>query len=48
MAKLRQDAESGKPSITHVAVIHHETTAGVLNPLERLTKELKSAFPPSA
>jgi 2-aminoethylphosphonate-pyruvate transaminase len=45
MAKLRQDANSGKPTITHVAVIHHETTAGVLNPLERLTKELKTAFP---
>jgi 2-aminoethylphosphonate-pyruvate transaminase len=44
MAKLRKDAESGK-SITHVAVIHHETTAGVLNPLEQLAKEVKSAFP---
>lgn len=32
-------------SITHVSLIHHETTAGVLNPLEQLAKSLKAEFP---
>lgn len=32
-------------SITHVSLIHHETTAGILNPLEQLAKALKAEFP---
>lgn len=32
-------------SITHVSVIHHETTAGILNPLEELAKKVKAEFP---
>jgi len=41
MAKLREDSKS----ITHVAMIHHETTAGVLNPLEAMAKAIKAEFP---
>ncbi|CAJ1403857.1 unnamed protein product [Effrenium voratum] len=30
---------------TDVSVVHHETTAGVINPLEELVKNVKSEFP---
>eukprot|EP00928_Gymnodinium_smaydae_P025978 TRINITY_DN20536_c0_g1_i3.p1 TRINITY_DN20536_c0_g1~~TRINITY_DN20536_c0_g1_i3.p1 ORF type:complete len:415 (-),score=104.15 TRINITY_DN20536_c0_g1_i3:269-1513(-) len=40
LEKLRQDS-----TITHVSVIHHETTAGVINPLKELAKALKTEFP---
>merc|ERR1719223_118394 len=40
LKELRED-----PSLTHVSVVHHETTAGVLNPLEQLAKSLKAQFP---
>lgn len=33
------------PTLTHVSVVHHETTAGVLNPIEDLAKSLKAEFP---
>lgn len=42
LAKLRE-AESR--TITHVAMIHHETTAGVINPLEALARAVKGEFP---
>ncbi|MGZ5049871.1 MAG: 2-aminoethylphosphonate aminotransferase [Methylobacter sp.] len=29
---------SDDPGITHVALVHHETTTGILNPLEEITK----------
>jgi len=40
LKELRADS-----TITHVSVIHHETTAGILNPLEKLAKALKAEFP---
>jgi 2-aminoethylphosphonate-pyruvate transaminase len=40
LKELRADA-----SLTHVSVVHHETTAGILNPLEELAKALKAEFP---
>lgn len=42
LAKLR---EEGSKAISHVAMIHHETTAGVINPLEEMAKALKAEFP---
>jgi 2-aminoethylphosphonate-pyruvate transaminase len=43
---LRRDAGgSSSPSFTHVSVIHHETTAGVINPLQELATTLKAEFP---
>ena len=38
--KLNSDS-----SFTHVSVIHHETTAGVLNPLEETGSMLKDKHP---
>lgn len=29
------------PDITHVAVVHHETTTGILNPIDEITQELQ-------
>mmetsp|Transcript_73686 Transcript_73686/g.134810 ORF Transcript_73686/g.134810 Transcript_73686/m.134810 type:complete len:437 (+) Transcript_73686:44-1354(+) len=40
LKKLRSD-----PSFTHVSTIHHETTSGILNPIEELAKKLKVEFP---
>jgi len=40
LQELRADS-----SITHVSLIHHETTAGVLNPLRELAKAVKAEFP---
>lgn len=40
LKKLRADS-----SFTHVSLIHHETTAGVLNPLEEMANSLKAEFP---
>merc|ERR1719199_2099644 len=37
LKELRADT-----SLTHVSVVHHETTAGILNPLEELAKALKA------
>ena len=31
--------------ITHVAVVHHETTAGVLNPISELGRAIRAAAP---
>merc|ERR1719201_1936721 len=44
MVKQKLLADKTK-SFTHVSVIHHETTAGVLNPLESLAKTLRAEFP---
>jgi len=42
---LRKDAgPSGRPSFTHVSVVHHETTAGVINPLRELAAAIKQEF----
>eukprot|EP00933_Yihiella_yeosuensis_P005039 TRINITY_DN109455_c0_g1_i1.p1 TRINITY_DN109455_c0_g1~~TRINITY_DN109455_c0_g1_i1.p1 ORF type:complete len:413 (+),score=81.93 TRINITY_DN109455_c0_g1_i1:76-1314(+) len=32
-------------AITHLSIVHHETTAGVLNPLEDIVKAVKAEFP---
>jgi 2-aminoethylphosphonate-pyruvate transaminase len=40
LKELRTD-----PSLTHVSVVHHETTAGVLNPLQELAEAMKKEFP---
>jgi 2-aminoethylphosphonate-pyruvate transaminase len=45
LQRLRQDAGGGKPSFTHVSVVHHETSAGVINPLESLARALRAEFP---
>jgi len=38
------EAALGKdPDITHVAIVHCETTTGILNPLEELTRVVKAA-----
>ena len=39
--KLREVLE-GDPEITHVAVVHCETTTGMLNPIEEIGKVVKS------
>lgn len=39
LQKLRQG------SFTDLSVVHHETTAGVINPLEALVKAVKAEFP---
>jgi len=45
LERLRQDAgASGRPSFTHVSVVHHETTAGVINPLQELAAAVKREF----
>ncbi len=36
------EALEADPSITHVAVVHCETTTGMLNPVEEIGKEVKS------
>ncbi len=38
--KLKQD-----PSITHLAVIHSETTSGLINDIEALGKAIKQISP---
>merc|ERR1719221_696811 len=43
VVKQKLRADTGK-TFTHVSVIHHETTAGVINPLEKLAKTLRSEF----
>jgi len=40
LQKLRTDA-----TFTHVSMVHHETTAGVLNPLKEMALSLKAEFP---
>jgi 2-aminoethylphosphonate-pyruvate transaminase len=40
LKELRAD-----PKLTHVSVVHHETTAGVLNPLQELAAAIKKEFP---
>lgn len=42
--KLAAAANNGT-QFTHVAAVHHETTAGVINPLRELGLMLKSEFP---
>ena len=39
--KIVQD----NPQVTHVSVIHSETTAGLLNPVEEIGKAVKSVNP---
>lgn len=41
-------AAAGDPSITHVAVVHHETTAGVLNPVAAIGRGLAALPAPPA
>merc|ERR1719454_71632 len=43
LTALKEQA-SVKP-FTHLSVIHHETTAGVINPLEDLARSVKAEFP---
>jgi len=44
LKKVREVASAGS-AFTHVSVVHHETTAGVINPLQEMTKALKAEFP---
>lgn len=37
--------ELKKGGFTHLSVVHHETTAGVLNPVEELARKVKAQFP---
>ena len=30
---------------SHLSLVHHETTAGVINPLEEIVRKVKKAFP---
>jgi len=39
LSSLRQS------SATHLSLVHHETTAGVINPLEDLVRQAKAEFP---
>eukprot|EP00435_Cladocopium_sp_Y103_P034271 s789_g8.t2 len=39
LSSLRQS------SATHLSLVHHETTAGVINPLEELLRKVKAEFP---
>ncbi|CAK9064314.1 unnamed protein product [Durusdinium trenchii] len=41
--RVRQTLRASRCS--HVSLVHHETTAGVINPLEELVKMMKAEFP---
>ena len=39
-----EEALKADPSITHVGVIHSETTTGILNPIEKICELVFNAF----
>lgn len=42
---LKKLKEAGPGHFTHVSMIHHETTAGILNPLKEIGLALKESYP---
>jgi 2-aminoethylphosphonate-pyruvate transaminase len=44
VVKVTEKVKSDK-EITHVAVIHSETTSGLINPIQELGKSIKSINP---
>ena len=42
-AEIARDALAGYPGLTHVAIVHSETTTGIVNPVEAIGAEVKRA-----